>query len=113
MCTNNAIMTVFTDKYLYTRGNTLTRSGQLYEYKYFLTYVENCYSTTEHEVRKKQKQRVIMQQKQQFGGNLAVVSDATVCMTLAAAGCPQTISSHIKPSKFYYKIKYFTDCVQL
>jgi len=27
MCTNNAIMTVFTDKYLYTRGNTLTRSG--------------------------------------------------------------------------------------
>jgi len=39
------------------------------------------------------------------------VSDATVCMTLAAAGCPQTISSRIKPSKFYYKIKYFTDCV--
>jgi len=52
-----------------------------------------------------------MQQKQQFGGNIAVVSDATVCTTLAAAGCPQTISSRIKPSKFHYKIKYFTDCV--
>lgn len=74
MCTNNATTTVFTEKYLYTRGNTLTRSRQHYEYKYFLTYVENYYSTTEYEGGKKEKPRVIMQQEQQFGGNLAVAS---------------------------------------
>lgn len=58
-------------------------------------------------MRKKEKPRVTTQQKQQFGGNLAVASDAAVCMTLAAAHRPQTISSRIKPSKFHYKIKYF------